>query len=532
MGAFDDEGIFKATSGKSSKNHLGAKKKSSKPRTSRERSVERSRKSADTNKHRDRSVERSRKSDDANKIRDNSLEITKKSADTDRSYARSVERTKLADHDNNRERSVERARKSDTGKTHTRSVDRNKQADRDKNHDRSSRKSDTNNVRDRSVERTKKSDTDRPRDRSFERTKKSDKPSASKKKSTERHGDVTPTVEGSRSLRGSRITGGGDAAWKLREKWKADSRTKSAPVTAALAKPIGRDLPTNSKPVVGQSRGNMRTKSLDNMEVLGTKFAGSPFTSNVSQPKPNRKMKIEVDEQLQRSFSGDPFSTIPPPQSPTHHETFDAFGMAQNPRALANEAFNAFGKQETYFSPAVQDDLFQTGTTAISKIGTNSFEDLGTSFTPYDSCASLDNPAKVSDRNLKNNREKMRVPPIRSRSGQEDTRTAPMRTRSGTLPRTNAAAAPAITVPLTPGMLRPPTKDSRSKHAERLKSPGWGIEIPGALLQQVGGDVDSGDDVDANEISIHLNREEVPLSPITVATKKAVGRPMRRRGRY
>ena len=106
-------------------------------------------------------------------------------------------------------------------------------------------------------------------------------------------------------------------------------------------------------------------------------------------------------------------------------------------------------------------------------------------------------------------------------------RNVPARSRSGDLPVTTTKTA--IDLLVAPAVLQPPKKDSRSKHhlnnSNNASMNNWGFEMPEELV------VASEDDGNEDGVSIHLNKgQQEPLSPITLATRKVVSRPMMRRG--
>jgi hypothetical protein len=451
-------------------------------------------KSVDRNKGRERSAERRRKSDPTDKSRDRSRERSRKSETIDKIREKSLERSKdVATSGRNRHRSVERTRKS----------------------------------RSRSVERTKKLDIDKNPDKYTERLKKSIKQTVTKKKSAERPMEPpTLMTDESRSSRGSR-TSGELPAWQLREKWRSGSRPKSTPVPMSAAREGVRD--SNEKPAGEKPKHNTATKSFDGLDDFERSFSGDPFGSATLQSKPKNKSTLESHEDLQRSFNVDPFATVP---KSSVNGPFDAFGVALE--APAVQEFDAFGIQPKSFSPAGQDNLFQArpkeGSNLRGGAASRSFDDLnGLSF--GNPTSSRGNDHSTAFDILKNNRENAKVLPVRSRSGDVPNITV-QRKRSGVALRTSTDPPLAPLAPSTMGMLRPPKRDSRSKQTERMHhgtSPGWGIGIPVELQRQADAD---DDDSDAHGISIHLNHNEAPLSPMTVATKKGPVRPMRRRGRY
>ena len=423
-------------------------------------------------KNRERSAERRRKSDPTERDRDRSRERSRKSETIDRIRERSHERSKNFETNGRaRQRSVERMRKS----------------------------------RSRSVERKKDSDIDKNQDKNKERIKKNVRQTVAKKKSTERQTDPSIlVVDEVRSSRASR-TSGELPAWQLREKWRSGSRPKSTSMPISVARN------SNDKASGERPRLTKAATSLDSMDDFERSFSGDPFGSATLQTKSMNKSTLGSHEDLQKSFNVDPFTTA---ATSSMNDPFDAFGAALD--APAFPTFDAFEIQQN------QDNLFQArpneGSNLKGGAASRSFDNLNERNTPFD--------------NLKNNREGVKTLPVRSRSGDIPNLTV-QRKRSGLALRTKSDA------PLTPGvpaamgmMLRPPTKDSRSKQADRLQqsaSPGWGIDIPVDLRHKVDND---GVDNDADGISIHLHHNEAPLSPMTVATKKGPMRPMQRRGRY
>jgi len=269
-------------------------------------------------------------------------------------------------------------------------------------------------------------------------------------------------------------------------------------------------------------------------------------------------------EDLDRSFSGDPFRDISTEKSrrgtrkstgaadTTIESKFDAFGMIAND--MVTPAMRGVGRSRS-------DDISKTvGVADLHRISPN----LG--FDPFQAptnewsarrgtrtLGSIDHSGHIFG---KSQDEK-------PNDGNEPARAAPARAKSSELPSTfgnvfdmfcedvNAmpppppdARATRDVLDVLTGALQPSKRDFRRSRSSdrsrpitnrkpqrrdnsksRLGSGVWGVGIPGVLTP-------AGNNDNEDEFELHVDGAEEPLSPITIATKKPVNRPAisRRRG--
>jgi len=447
-------------------------------------------------------------------------------------------------------RREERDRTSEhTDKPHEKSADRTRRSDQfDKR-------------REKTTERTKKSDpVDKHRERSPERTRRLDKPPSSKKLFGERPVDPTPVANESRSLRGSRSMGD-FPAWQMREQWKSTGRTNAAPTTPRTPRNGTGELRTRPPEDKQKRSSKSKSKSFDNYMNGDASFSGDLFGSATPKSKQASASSFQFDGELQQSFLGNPFSTMSPS---TTNPSFEAFGVPKTPfisdtfgvttKPSVSDAFGGFAQ-----TPSVSDafggfPLMPSVPCAFGVVrtpngsGHERFDAFGIQ-QPSSSSSDLDGnrnhqqTIQYSSADVKTNRQSDRVPPPRSSSGEVPRRSA-FRTRSGLTTRPSADNQFAIEAPKTPGMLRPPKRDSKSKQSDRLMQNmplDFSVDLSGTALNKEDFSVDlsgtalnkeENHDEDSDGVSIHLNNNEAPLSPITLATKMGPARPARRRGRH